>query len=129
MSPLRSSMSRRKFFDLAASAAGGALAAGRRPAAQSGPRGANDRVRMALIGSGSRGRGVAATFVRNHTDVQYVAACDAYRMRLDQGVQQLTERQKNVKVPSATRTTVAFSTGPISTPCSSRHQTTGTARY
>jgi predicted dehydrogenase len=91
-------MSRRKFFDLAASAAGGALAAGRRPAAQSGPRGANDRVRMALIGSGGRGRGVAATFVRNHTDVQYVAACDAYRMRLDQGVQQLTELQKNVKV-------------------------------
>lgn len=98
MSRSRSFMTRRKFFDLAAGAAGGALAAGRRLGAQSGTRGANDRVRMALIGSGGRGRGVAATFVRNHADVQYVAACDAYRMRLDQGVQQLTELQKDVKV-------------------------------
>jgi predicted dehydrogenase len=53
---------------------------------------------MALIGSGNRGRGVAATFLRNHTDAQYVAACDVYRMRLDQGVQQLTELQTGVTV-------------------------------
>lgn len=91
-------MSRRKFFDLAAAAAGGTLVAGVGLGAQSGPRGANDRVRMALIGSGSRGRGVAGTFVRHHADVQYVAACDAYRMRLDEGVQQLSELQKNVKI-------------------------------
>jgi len=91
-------MSRRKFFDLAATAAGGALVAGGRLGAQGGPRGANDRVRMALIGSGGRGRGVAAAFVRHHPDVQYVAACDAYRMRLDEGVQQLSGLQKNVKV-------------------------------
>ena len=53
---------------------------------------------MALIGSGSRGRSVAALFVRNHADVQYVAACDAYKTRLDQGVQQLSELQKDVKI-------------------------------
>ena len=53
---------------------------------------------MALIGSGSRGRSVAASFVRNHADVQYVAACDAYKTRLDQGVQQLSELQKDVKI-------------------------------
>lgn len=53
---------------------------------------------MALIGSGSRGRGVAATFLRNHADVEYVAACDVYKERLDQGIQQLTELQKGAAV-------------------------------
>jgi hypothetical protein len=46
---------------------------------------------MGLIGSGSRGRGVAATFLRNHGDVEYVAACDVYKVRLEQGIQQLAE--------------------------------------
>lgn len=100
MSKSRASMSRRRFFDLAAATAGGALAAGGRLGAQSGPKGANDRVRMALIGSGNRGRDVAGTFLRHHADVQYVAACDAYKLRLDQGVQQLTALQKNVTVES-----------------------------
>jgi predicted dehydrogenase len=58
----------------------------------------SDRIRMALIGSGGRGRGVASVFVRHHADVQFVAACDAYRMRQDQAVQQLSELQKGAKV-------------------------------
>ena len=53
---------------------------------------------MALIGSGSRGRGVSSVFVRHQPDVQFVAACDAYRMRQDQAVQQLTDLQKGTKV-------------------------------
>jgi predicted dehydrogenase len=97
MSSSQSSISRRKFFDLAGGAAGGVALAGSGLGAQSGPKGANDRIRMALIGSGNRGRSVAALFVRNHGDVQYVAACDAYRMRLDQAVQQLSDLQKDVK--------------------------------
>ena len=96
MSNPESSMSRRRFFDLAAGVAG-TVVAGRGLAAQSGPRGANDKVRMALIGSGSRGRSVAALFARSHADIQYVAACDAYKTRLDQGIQQLSELQKDVK--------------------------------
>ncbi|MBA2603785.1 MAG: Gfo/Idh/MocA family oxidoreductase, partial [Acidobacteria bacterium] len=91
------SISRRRFLDLAAGTAGGA-ALHQPLGAQSGPRGANDRIRMALIGSGSRGRGVAATFLRNHQDVEYVAACDVDKMRLDQGIQQLTELQKGTTV-------------------------------
>jgi predicted dehydrogenase len=59
--------------------------------------GANDRVRMALIGSGSRGRGVARLFL-HHPDVQYVAACDVYRTRLDQAVQELGSAQSNGKI-------------------------------
>lgn len=90
------SLTRRSFFDLAASAAG-VVVASRLGAAQ-GPRGANDKVRIGLIGSGSRGRGVAALFLRNFADVQYVANCDAYAMRLDQGNQQLSGLQKDVKL-------------------------------
>ena len=89
MSNPGTSLTRRKFFDLAASAAGVAATA-RLGAAAQGPRGANDKVRMGLIGSGSRGRSVAALFVRTQPDVQYVANCDAYASRLDQGIQQLT---------------------------------------
>ena len=44
--------------------------------------GANDRVRLALIGCGSRGGQVADFFLR-HEDAQYVAACDVFKERLD----------------------------------------------
>ena len=91
-----STLSRRRFFDLAATAAGVAAAAGRGRA--QGPNGANDRIRLGLIGSGSRGRSVAAQFLRNHADARYVANCDAYAMRLEQGSQQLSDLQKDVKL-------------------------------
>src|SRR5688572_21254029 len=90
------SLTRRRFFDLAASAAGAAAVATRVRA--QGPSGANDRVRIGLIGSGSRGRSVAALFLRNYADVRYVANCDAYAMRLEQGIQQLSDLQKDVKL-------------------------------
>jgi predicted dehydrogenase len=90
------SLTRRRFFDLAASAAGAAAVAPRVRA--QGPSGANDRVRIGLIGSGSRGRSVAALFLRSHADVRYVANCDAYAMRLEQGIQQLSDLQKDVKL-------------------------------
>src|SRR5215216_5522304 len=96
MSKAETSFTRRRFFDLAASAAGAVAATGSVRA--QGPRAASDRVRLGLIGSGSRGRSVAAQFVRNHADVQYVANCDAYAMRLEQGTTQLAELQKDVKI-------------------------------
>src|SRR5688572_3632431 len=89
-------LSRRRFFDLAATAAGAVAVSGRGRA--QGPNGANDRVRIGLIGSGSRGRSVAAQFLRSHADVRYVANCDAYAMRLEQGTQQLSELQKDTKL-------------------------------
>src|SRR5215203_243972 len=96
MSKAETSFSRRRFFDLAASAAGAVAATGSVRA--QGPRAASDRVRVGLIGSGSRGRSVAAQFVRSHADLQYVANCDAYAMRLEQGTTQLSELQKDVKI-------------------------------
>ena len=88
------SLTRRRFFDLAASAAGVAAAASRGSA--QGPTSASDRVRVGLIGSGNRGRSVAATFLRSHADVRYVANCDVYASRLEQGNKQLTDLQKDV---------------------------------
>jgi predicted dehydrogenase len=90
------SLTRRKFFDLAVSTAGIAATAG--TARAQGPRSANDKVRIGLIGSGSRGRSVAAQFIRNFAEVQYVANCDAYKMRLEQGNEQLSGLQKDVKI-------------------------------
>jgi predicted dehydrogenase len=65
---------------------------GRRTGAQRMP-GANDRVRIGLIGSGNRGRQLADLFLQHLGDVEYPAVCDVYRMRLDQGVQQLSTRR------------------------------------
>jgi predicted dehydrogenase len=47
--------------------------------------GANDRVRMAIIGTGSRGTLVHEGFTQ-HNDQVFVAACDVARDRLDQFV-------------------------------------------
>jgi predicted dehydrogenase len=98
MSNRRHRITRRTFLDAAATAAGGAALAGSGVAAQASRTAPSDRIRMALIGSGNRGRGVSSVFVRHQPDVQFVAACDAYRMRQDQAVQQLTDLQKGTKV-------------------------------
>jgi predicted dehydrogenase len=97
MSKSTTDISRRRFIDLAGGTAG-ALLASRSMSAQRGAAGPNDRIRIALIGSGSRGRSVAALFARHHADVEYVAACDAYKQRLDQGIQQVSEAQGRGKI-------------------------------
>jgi predicted dehydrogenase len=45
--------------------------------------GANDRVQMGVIGTGTRGNQVHRAFIRN-SDVQFIAACDVARSKLDQ---------------------------------------------
>ena len=44
--------------------------------------GANDRVQMGVIGTGTRGNQVHESFVRND-DVQFIAACDVAKSKLD----------------------------------------------
>ncbi len=44
--------------------------------------GANDRVRVGVIGPGRQGRGVMKTFMKN-PDVQVVALCDVFRPQID----------------------------------------------
>src|SRR5215204_2875285 len=53
--------------------AAGAVLAG----ASSNVLGANDRIRIALIGAGRQGRGVMRNFARNE-NVQIVGVCDVY---------------------------------------------------
>jgi len=50
--------------------------------------GANDRVRMAVIGTGGRGTLVTNLFLK-HADCEFVAACDVRKSRLDAAVQKL----------------------------------------
>ena len=59
--------------------------------------GANDRVRIGLIGSGNRGRQVAG-FCLRHPDAQYLAAADVFKTNLDNAVKTLTEAQKGTTV-------------------------------
>jgi predicted dehydrogenase len=83
-------MKRRDFLHLAV----GAAAASRyrplfaaRPQ-QSGPIGANDRIRSAIIGSGRRGRAVMREWIE-YADTTFVAACDVDRTRTDSTVEEL----------------------------------------
>src|SRR5262245_6388658 len=47
--------------------------------------GANERINVALIGAGDRGRGLWSQFLK-HPGVSPVAVCDVYRPNLDQAV-------------------------------------------
>jgi predicted dehydrogenase len=50
--------------------------------------GANDRIRMGLIGSGNRGRQVAAAMAIN-PDCEFAAVCDVFKPNLEKGVSAL----------------------------------------
>ena len=76
-------MNRREFLGtaIAAVAASRSWAVSGAPA-QGGVQGANDRVRVALIGAGSRGNGVMNSWLK-HGDSTFVAVCDVARDRMD----------------------------------------------
>src|SRR6185503_10800968 len=83
-------MRRRDFLHLAATAA---ALAGARPIVaatprQSGPLGANNRIRTAIIGSGNRGRAVMREWIE-HADTTFVAACDVDASRTEATVTEL----------------------------------------
>jgi predicted dehydrogenase len=64
--------------------AGGALAMTAASYAQ--VRGANDKIRLGVIGFGSRGAGVMSQFQKNSA-VSVAAICDIYNQRVDEGLQ------------------------------------------
>jgi len=78
---------------------GGGSAATASPAASStrSIQGANDRVRVGVIGGGTRGNMVAG-FLLRHPDCQILAVAEPYKMRLDSTVDSLTTQQQGVKV-------------------------------
>src|SRR5499426_4786573 len=67
---------RRDFIKRGVATVGAAAAAG------ANIRGANDRVRVGVIGPGRQGRGVMKTFMRN-ADAQIVALCDVFQPHID----------------------------------------------
>ena len=84
-------MNRREFMHVTA---GAAVAAVDRPrlaaqAQRTGSVGANERVRLAIIGSGSRGNQVLTSFSKAPNNT-FVAACDVFKERLDSTVQRLS---------------------------------------
>ncbi|MGH9309956.1 MAG: Gfo/Idh/MocA family protein, partial [Vicinamibacterales bacterium] len=87
-----SNISRRKFFDLAAGTTVLASAASL-GARQAGPVGANGRVRIGVIGGGTRGNMVGGFFLR-HPDAQILAVADPYKMRLDRSIDNFTKLQQ-----------------------------------
>jgi hypothetical protein len=121
-----SDVSRRTFLNVAAGVAGGALAAGKL-GARTAPQGANDRVRMALIGTGNRGREVSGLWLKNLPEISYVAGCDVYKKKLDMGIKELTDNQKGAE-SMRTRIIGEFSTARTWTQCTSPRPITGTAR-
>lgn len=50
--------------------------------------GQNDKVRMAVIGTGTRGQ-MVNRFFRSHADCEFVAACDVRKSRLDEAIKQI----------------------------------------
>ena len=99
MSKQESSLTRREFIGVTAAAALGSAASGVTTSAASSMRiqGANDRVRIGLIGSGNRGRQVAAFFLK-HPDAQYTAVADAFQNNVDAAVKAFEGSQAGVKV-------------------------------
>jgi predicted dehydrogenase len=82
-------MNRRQFIQVGAGAVGASLAQPPIARAQTGGVvGSNDRVRMAIVGSGSRGNQVLTSFAECPDNV-FVAACDVFKERLDATAQKL----------------------------------------
>ena len=83
-------MKRRDFLHLAiATTAAGAGPLFARPQ-QTGPVGANERIRAAIIGCGNRGRAVAREWIE-HADTSFVAACDVDKTRTDATVAEFAQ--------------------------------------
>ena len=83
---------RRNFLQMAM---GAALTAHAEPVAAASSRrirGANDRIRVGLIGCGGRGNQVARDWMK-HKDSVFVAACDVYKERLDETVVRIAGAQ------------------------------------
>ncbi len=97
MSKEESSLTRREFIGATAGATLLSAASAASAASTARIQGANDRVRIGLIGSGSRGRQVAGFFLK-HPDAQYTAVADVFQNNVDAAVKAFEGSQAGVKV-------------------------------
>jgi predicted dehydrogenase len=95
MSKEESGLTRREFIGATAGAT--ILSAATSLNASARIQGANDRVRIGLIGAGTRGRQVAGFFLK-HPDAQYLAAADVFKPNLDTATKMFEGAQQGVKV-------------------------------
>jgi predicted dehydrogenase len=85
-------MNRRSFIHMSAAATVSAVAKPLVALAQRrGPIGANDRVRMGIIGAGNRGNEVITSFEEGKHAHVFVGACDVFKERLDSTVARLAK--------------------------------------
>jgi predicted dehydrogenase len=94
MSKEESGLTRREFIG---ATAGATVLAATGLNASARIQGANDRVRIGLIGSGGRGRQVASFFLK-HPDAQYVAVADVFKPNVDTAIKSFAESQKGTTV-------------------------------
>jgi len=88
--PNGNSVSRRDFVKASALAAGGLMAAGM-PSAFAG--GADDTIKVALVGCGGRGTGAAVQALATKYKVKLVAMADAFQDQIDESYKNLTAKQ------------------------------------
>jgi predicted dehydrogenase len=94
MSNEETGLTRREFIG---ATAGAALLSATSVNASARIQGANDRVRIGLIGSGGRGRQVAGFFLK-HPDAQYTAVADVFKPNVDAAVKLFANSQKGTTV-------------------------------
>jgi predicted dehydrogenase len=84
-------ITRRRFTQTGAAATLGLAAAGTAPARALGALGANDRVRLGMIGVGNRGGQLLDAFLE-HADAEIVALCDVYQPYLERAQTKLNSK-------------------------------------
>ncbi len=87
-------INRRKFLETALAAAAATQARPMFASEARGIQGANDRIRVGLIGCGNRGNQVSTDWMK-HKDSVFVAACDVAKDRLESTAARLGETQGN----------------------------------
>src|SRR5699024_8807787 len=92
-STLDKGMSRREFFKKSSLAAGGVLL-GSLAAGRSAYAAGDDTLKVALVGCGGRGTGAASQALKADPGVQLIAMADAFRDRLDDSFENLTNMFK-----------------------------------
>src|SRR5262245_28655036 len=87
-------INRRKFLETAIAAAAATHARPLFASESRGIQGANDRIRVGIIGCGNRGNQVATDWMK-HKDSMFIAACDVAKDRLDSTAARLGQTQGN----------------------------------
>lgn len=98
--PTRRGSTRRIFLGTTAGVSAAALlAGGRRAQAAAKPArvlGANDRIKLGIIGTGGMGREHLRSMIKNNTDVEFVLMCDIYEKNLAKAAKVFEDQNKTV---------------------------------